>query len=256
MKIEYGLIGMPLAHSLSPLIHAQLADYDYRLYPVTDAEMRRILEEKEFKGLNVTIPYKTAVLPFCDEISDRVKQTGCANTLVCQNGKIYADNTDVLGLREMLKGAGFLVRGRKAAILGSGGTSLTAQAVLKEMGAEKILVVSRHGPMTYDLFKKEHGDTQIIVNTTPVGMYPNENETPLKLEGFQALEGVADVIYRPAKTCLMREAIALSIPAAGGLTMLVCQAWHSAMAFTGHTISREKALNAYQMALEVLEEEK
>lgn len=256
MRIEYGLIGMPLGHSLSPLIHAVLADYDYRLYPVTESEMQNILQEKAFCGLNVTIPYKKAVLPYCDEISRRVEKTGCANTLICRDGKIYADNTDVMGFAEMLRGAGFSVHRKKAAILGSGGTSLTARAVLEEMGAGECITISRSGPVTYELFREEHTDTQIIVNTTPVGMYPKCDESPLDLKFFQHLTGVADVIYRPLQTNLLLQAQEMGIPNTGGLSMLVCQARYSAMAFTGKSIGREKADEAYLRARKALEEER
>lgn len=256
MRIEYGLIGMPLGHSISPQIHEMLGNPDYRLLPVTEKEMETLLREKSFRGLNVTIPYKKAVLSFCDVISGRVEKTGCANTLICRDRRIYADNTDLLGFSEMLREAPFSVQGKKIAVLGSGGTSLTAQAVLRDMDAREILAVSRKGPLDYEKLRKDHEDLQIIVNTTPVGMSPGVNETPLPLNSFPCLEGVADVIYNPLKTRLLTEAEERGIPCMGGLRMLVCQAWHSAMQFQNREIPREKADAVYQAMLSLLEEHK
>ena len=252
--MEYGLIGCPLGHSLSPRLHALLTDYDYRLYEIREAELEPLLRGKRFRGLNVTIPYKQAVLPYCDVLSERVRSIGSANTLYVRDGLLYAENTDYFGFARMLAGAPFSVCGKKVAVLGTGGTSRTVQAVLKDAGAGEIVIISRGGPTDYEALYREHGDAGIIVNTTPVGMWPDTESSPVRLDRLPCVQGVLDVVYRPTPTRLMRDAEALSIPAVGGLAMLVWQAWKSAALFTGQAIPRERAERALPVLQKELEE--
>ena len=243
--MEYGLIGEKLGHSYSPLIHRVFGDYDYRLYPMPPAQMEETLKARQFRGFNVTIPYKRAVMPFCDEISLRARQIGSVNTIVKRAGKLIADNTDLPGLLFMLDRAGIALEGKKAVILGSGGTSLTARAACKARNAREVVVVSRQGPVTYDDLYARHTDADVLINATPVGMYPHNLSAPADISRLPALSGVADVIYNPAKTALLLDAEARGIPCTGGLWMLVAQAWHAAQWFLGRAIPEEKIAEAY-----------
>ena len=244
--IEYGLIGERLGHSYSPRIHRFFGEYDYRLYPMPLQDVEALLRGKQFKGLNVTIPYKQAVLPFCDQLSPSVRAIGSANTLVNRNGKICAYNTDLAGMLSMLDRAGIGLTGRKVVILGSGGTSLTAQAACRERQARETVVVSRNGPVTYEDLYENHTDAEVLINATPVGMYPHNMASPIELSRFPCVRGVADVIYNPAKTKLLLDAEAAGIPRIDGLWMLVAQAWHAAKLFLGTEIPEEKIQEAYQ----------
>lgn len=244
--MEYGLIGEKLGHSYSPLIHRCFGDYDYRLYPMEKEEMEALLRERAFRGLNVTIPYKRAVLPFCDGISDTVRAVGSANTLVNRQGKLTAYNTDLGGFLFMLQKGGITLTGKKVLILGSGGTSLTAQAACREQGARETVVVSRSGPVTYEDMYRRHTHGEVLINTTPAGMYPQTEGCPADLSRFPNLIGVADVIYNPARTRLLQEAESRGIPHIGGLWMLCAQGWYAARLFTGADILEEKLEKAYR----------
>ncbi len=231
-----GLLGRTLGHSYSPQIHGELGDYEYLLYEKEPEELDAFLKSGSFDGLNVTIPYKKAVIPYCTELSDTAKAIGSVNTLVRRaDGTLYGDNTDAFGMKSLILQGGISVAGKKALVLGSGGTSLTARAVLQEMGAKTIVVISRNGEDNYGNLSR-HSDAEIIVNTTPVGMYPHNGEQALDLRQFPRLSGVVDVIYNPARTALLLQAEELGIPHAGGLYMLVAQAKASAEAFAGKAI--------------------
>ena len=243
--IAYGLIGERLGHSYSPRIHRFFGDYDYRLYPTPLPDVEALLRGKRFRGLNVTIPYKQAVLPFCDGLSPEVQAIGSANTLVNRDGRIYAYNTDLAGMLSMLDRAGIGLTGRKVVILGSGGTSLTAQAACRARQARETVVVSRQGPVTYADVYEKHADAEVIVNATPVGMYPNNMASPIELNRFPRVRGVADVIYNPAKTKLLLDAEAAGIPRIDGLWMLVAQAWHAAKLFLDADIPEERMREAF-----------
>lgn len=238
--MEYGLIGEKLGHSYSPQIHARLADYCYELKALPPDALDAFLESRSFKGLNVTIPYKQAVIPHCSELSDEAKAIGSVNTLVVRNdGTMIGHNTDIGGFIYMLDQAAIDPKDCKAVILGSGGTSLTAQAALKRMGAREIIVVSRSGPVDYSCLYADHADAEILVNTTPVGMYPKTGVSPVDLDRLPKLKGIADVIYNPEKTRLILDAQSKGIPCVSGLTMLVAQAREAAEWFTGRTIPSE-----------------
>jgi len=220
----YGLLGRKLGHSWSPPIHGALGCEDYRLIELEPEELEEFLSRTDIGGLNVTIPYKRDVMAYCDVIDETARAIGSVNTLVRRSdGKLYAWNTDAAGFRWMAERAGILFAGKKVIILGSGGASLTAQAVAKTMGARDVIVVSRSGENNYENLHR-HADAEIIVNTTPVGMYPAVGISPVDLKDFPHCEGVLDVIYNPRRTALLLQAEELGLPCSDGLPMLVAQA--------------------------------
>ena len=231
-KKIYGLLGEHLTHSYSPAIHAALGDYEYRLFEVAPADLPSFLADGDFAGINVTIPYKKAVIPYLSEISDAAKKIGSVNTLLrLPDGGLRGDNTDYYGFAYMLDRAKIHVAGKKCLILGSGGASLTAVAVVTDRGGTPV-VISRSGENNYENISR-HADADVIINTTPVGMYPNNGESPVDLSVFPRLSGVADVIYNPCRTALLLQAEKLGIPHVGGLTMLVAQAKRANELFFG-----------------------
>ena len=237
--MEYGLLGETLGHSFSPQIHQALADYDYRLYPTPQPAVAELFRRREFRGLNVTIPYKQTVIPLCDEVDPRAAAIGAVNTVVNRDGTLIGCNTDIDGLIYLARRAGVDMAGKKAVILGSGGTSRTAQAAARKLGAAQVVVISRNGEDNYGNLSR-HADTQVVVNTTPVGMYPKCGVTPVSLEAFPQLEGVLDVVYNPLRTALLMEAEARGIPCSCGLPMLVAQARRAAELFTGADIPDDR----------------
>ena len=244
--MEYALIGGKLGHSYSPAIHAQLGDYDYRLREQTEAEFIELLSRRDFKGLNVTIPYKVLAFNRCDALSDTAREVGCVNTLVVRpDGSLYGHNTDIGGFIALSRHAGVDIAGKKAVILGSGGTSLTARAACRRLEAREIVVVSRKGPVDYAALYAHHADAEILINTTPVGMYPDNGKSAADLSRLPKLEGVLDVIYNPDRTALVLDARARGIPAEGGLYMLVGQAREAAELFTGHPIPESRTAGIY-----------
>lgn len=241
-----GLLGKTLGHSYSPQIHAQLGDYSYELFEKQPEELENFLRHGAFDALNVTIPYKKAVLPYCAVLSDAVKAIGSANTLVRQpDGTLFADNTDAFGFSCIADECGVDIAGKKALVFGSGGASVTAQYVLKERGAREVLVISRSGEHNYENLA-EHADAEILVNTTPLGMYPNNGASPVDLTRFPRCEAVLDVVYNPARTALLLQAEALGIPHAGGLLMLVAQAKRASELFTGSAIADARIGEIYR----------
>jgi len=220
----YGLLGRKLGHSWSGPIHAALGCEDYRLIELEPEDLKDFLARSDIGGLSVTIPYKRDVMQYCDVIDDAALAIGSVNTLARRaDGKLYAWNTDAAGFLWMAKRAGIGFRGQKVVILGSGGASLTARAMCRAEGAREVIVVSRSGENNYDNLHR-HADADLIVNTTPVGMYPRTGETPVDLTAFPACRGVLDVIYNPRRTALLLQAEALGIPCSDGLPMLVAQA--------------------------------
>ena len=239
-KKRCGLIGEKLGHSFSPAIHGKLADYEYKLYELSPGQLGPFLEKKEFDGLNVTIPYKKTVIPYCDELTEAAKSIGSVNTIVKRpDGTLLGHNTDYDGIMWLLKNAGAQVKGKKAVVLGTGGASLTVQAALRNLGAAQVVVISRSGEENYENIAR-HADAKILINATPVGMYPKTGVSPVDLDVFTALEGVFDVVYNPAKTQLLLEAEKRGIPCANGLGMLVAQAKAACERFTGQPIDDEK----------------
>lgn len=237
MAGRYGLLGEKLGHSFSPEIHAQLADYAYSLIEKRPEELDAFFTEKAFDGLNVTIPYKKAVLRYLQELSPRARKIGCVNTVKKRaDGSLYGDNTDYDGFLYLLRRLGVSAAGKKAIVLGSGGGSLTACTVLREEGAAEVVVISRSGPDNYENLSR-HYDAQIVVNTTPVGMYPNNGHAPIDLRPFVRCEAVVDIVYNPARTQLLLDAERLGIPAINGLPMLVAQAKRACDVFLDEEIA-------------------
>ncbi|NCB42037.1 MAG: hypothetical protein EOM59_05405 [Clostridia bacterium] len=234
----YGLIGEKLEHSYSKLIHEKLGFYEYELFPLPKAKLEPFLRSKEWKGLNVTIPYKKEVIPFCDSLSCAAQKIGSVNTLVrLPDGSVHGDNTDFSGFLAMAQKAKISFEGKKVLILGSGGTSLTAKTAVDEKGGTPI-VISRSGKNNYEnLFL--HKDADIIVNTTPIGMYPNTEGCPVDLTDFPKCSAVLDVIYNPFYTRLLLQAASLGISRIGGLHMLVSQAAKACEIFTGQAIAEQ-----------------
>ncbi len=234
-KLKCGLLGQTLGHSYSKQIHSVFADYEYELYEASEERAIEIIRSGEFDGLNVTIPYKELAYSLCNELDEVAHISGCVNTVFYRDGKIFGANTDVYGFISMVRSAGISFKGKNILILGSGGTSKTAQLAASTMGAEKITVVSRTGEVNYENVY-EQADTDVIVNTTPVGMYPKNGECPIDLSRFPACRGVVDVIYNPAKTRLIFEAERLGIPCVSGLHMLAAQGYRAAQIFADKRI--------------------
>ena len=232
-----GLVGERLGHSFSPQIHACLCDYSYSLFEMPESELEGFIKGDGYHSVNVTIPYKMAVMPYLDVISEAAQKIGSVNTVThLPDGRLYGDNTDFYGFIHMIKSAGLDLSGKNVLILGTGGTSRTATAACEALGAKSIRLVSRKGDLTYGNAHTLCPETQIIINCTPVGMYPNNLVSPIKLQKFPALEGVADVIFNPAKTQLLLDAEGLGLKTANGLPMLVAQAKRACEIFTGEDI--------------------
>ena len=242
--MKCGLLGKTLGHSYSPYIHSFLGEYSYELFEKQPEELERFLKSGDFVGLNVTMPYKKDVIPYCDELTACAKKLGAVNTLVRRaDGKLIGHNTDYFGFQSMVARSGLRVSGKKALVLGSGGASATAVAVLQELGAE-VIVISRTGRNSYDNIAL-HSDAHIIVNATPVGMYPHAGVSPVDVSAFPMLEGVLDIVYNPARTKLMLDAEARGIPAENGLWMLVAQAKEASEWFTGRKIKDDVIAEIY-----------
>lgn len=222
--MKYGLLGEKLSHSYSPLIHSMLGDYEYGLIEKAPDKLSEFLLNGDFCGINVTVPYKKAVMPYLADMSDKAKRIGSVNVVVRRpDGTLYGDNTDYDGFLSLVKKSKISVRGKKVLVLGSGGASLTVQTVLSDLSADSVVVISRNGENNYDNIHK-HKDCHVIVNTTPVGMYPNCSDRIVDIQMFEHLEGVIDIIYNPHKTALILDAEKRGIPCIGGLYMLCEQA--------------------------------
>ena len=228
----YGLIGEKLGHSFSKIIHERLWAEDYSLLPMDREELDRFLRERKFDGVNVTIPYKRTVMPYCDAIDEKARAIGCVNTLVNRDGRLTGYNTDFDGFAYCLRRAGITLAGKRVLVLGSGSTSLTVQAVARAQKAADIAVVSRAGTLNYGSVY-DLTDPQVVLNATPVGMWPHVSGSPADLSLFPHLEAAADVVYNPLKTNLVLQAEELGLRTAGGLAMLVVQAVYAARLFCG-----------------------
>lgn len=253
--MKYGLIGEKLGHSFSAELHAALGDYEYTLREIPREELDAFMRARDFAGINVTIPYKQAVIPYLDEITPEAREIGAVNTVVNRDGKLLGDNTDLYGIRAALATLGVRsLAGKKALILGTGGTSLTARAALRALGADPVLRVSRTphegDTVSYEDAMTRHTDAAVLFNTTPVGMYPNTDATPIPLSPFPALSLVFDAVYNPIRTRLVLEAKERGIPASGGLYMLVAQAYRAAELFLGRTPAMPSPTPVYRRLLE------
>ncbi len=247
--MEYGCIGEHLGHSFSKEIHNALADYEYCLQELTPEQLKVFMTEKNFKAINVTIPYKKDVIPYLDYISDEAKAINAVNTIVNKNGKLYGYNTDFSGLKSLIERHNVSLTGKKVAVLGSGGTSNTAFAVSNSMGACEVIRVSRTSKaffVSYEELYNEHSDVQIIINTTPCGMFPNPGDTAVDINKFPCVEAVFDAVYNPLNSRFVIEARKKGIVAVGGLYMLVSQAAYAVEKFIGSSVDVEKTENIFK----------
>ncbi len=225
--MQYGCIGEHLTHSFSKEIHALFADYSYELCELAPTEIAGFLTKREFCGINVTIPYKETVIPFLDEIDEQARAIGAVNTIVNRQGRLCGYNTDFYGMSALIRRIGVEIKGKKVAVLGTGGTSRTACAVARAMGACEVLRVSRSardGAIDYQTLYEQHADVRFLINTTPCGMYPRIRGAAVELTKLPCVEGIADAVYNPLRPQLVLDAQARGIPAEGGLFMLVAQA--------------------------------
>ncbi|MDR2597413.1 MAG: AAA family ATPase [Treponema sp.] len=224
MKKTFGLLGEKLGHSFSPLIHGYLGEYDYLLYEVSAGDLDSFMKNNRFDGINITIPYKQQVMPYCATLSHEAQIIGSVNTIIKDDsGALHGHNTDYHGFNVMLEQGGIDPKGKKTLVLGDGGSARTVRAALDGLGAREIVTISRRGENNYGNIER-HYDADVIINTTPVGMFPDNGSSPLRLTGFRQLTGVADLIYNPTRTKLLLEAAGLGIPCVNGLAMLVAQA--------------------------------
>ncbi len=281
--MQYGLIGKHLGHSYSREIHGQIADYEYELKEIPADGLDSFMKAKEFRAINVTIPYKQAVIPYLDGISDRARAIGAVNTIVNTEGRLWGDNTDFAGMAALAEKLGLVFAGRKVLILGTGGTSKTALAVAESLGAAAVYKVSRsggtqsssddqimkteqspgihetggtepagsvyQGVITYEAAQTEHTDAQIIINTTPCGMFPKSDACPLDVRKFPQLRGVIDAIYNPLRTNLVLDAAECGAAAEGGLYMLSAQAVVACGDFLGKEMAASDIDRAYRSVL-------
>ena len=244
--MKYGLLGRKLGHSYSPRIHNLLGGYEYGLFEKEPEELGEFLKHGDFIGLNVTVPYKKAVLPYLDELTDTARRLGNVNTVVRRaDGSLLGHNTDYDGFRSMVFRSELEISGKKALVLGTGGASGTATAVLRELGAE-VVVISRTGEDNYRNLSR-HADAALLVNATPVGMFPDTGVSSLNLEDLPNLEGVLDLIYNPARTRLLMDAEERGLKMQNGLWMLVAQAWGSAGMFLGSPLPEGKIGEVYSI---------
>lgn len=252
--MKFGCIGEKLGHSFSVEIHEKIGLYDYELMPVPREKLHDFMMERDFDGINVTIPYKKDVIPYLKEISYEAKLCGAVNTIVKKDGALYGYNTDFAGMRDLLAMGGIEIENKNVLILGSGGTAGTAQKLCAVLGAARVELVSRGGKDGCISYEEAYTrtDTEVIINATPCGMYPNAGTSPVDLTKFPVLCGVADAVYNPERTALLMQAEKLEIPCIGGLYMLVSQALYAAEIFTG----REDLLHLAPAIYEAVRREK
>ena len=239
--MKYGLIGEHLSHSFSKPIHEQIGGYVYEIKEIEPENVEAFMKAKEFSGINVTIPYKEKVIPYIDVIDESAKKIGAVNTVVNRRGRLYGYNTDFTGMLALIKRADIDVENKKVLIIGTGGTSKTATAVVNHLGAREIIYVSHsrvEGAYTYEEIYENHLDTQVIFNTSPVGMFPRNELIPIDLDRFENIEGLIDVVYNPIRTALVLKAKEKGIKSEGGLYMLGAQAVYAYEHFSGRSVDK------------------
>lgn len=249
----YGCIGEKLGHSFSKIIHNELYDYSYELKEIPENELEAFISKADFKAINVTIPYKETVIPYLYEIDENARKIGAVNTVINKKGRLYGYNTDFLGLSALISRSEIALKGKKVLVLGSGGTSKTALAVAESLGAKTVLRVSRNGGnglINYSQAVREHNDAEIIINTTPCGMYPNIGVAAIDIKDFLKLEGVVDAVYNPLCSELVVKAREKGITAVGGLYMLVAQAVFAAEKFIEADIPASEIERIYNKLLQ------
>lgn len=238
----YGLIGEKLGHSYSKLIHEKLADYTYDLIPLSKEEFEIFMKEKAFTAINVTIPYKQAVIPYLDELSESARSIGAVNAIVNKDGKLHGYNTDYLGFLYTLRNNEIKVKDQKILVLGNGGAAKAVVAALLSLSPKELITVKykeEPGVVTYEQAALLHSGATLIVNTSPVGMYPNIDASPMDLSPYTQLKAVVDIIYNPATTKLLAQAESLGAKAVNGMEMLVAQAKYAVELFLETEISDE-----------------
>lgn len=247
--MDYGLIGEKLGHSFSKIIHEKLASYVYELVPLTYDEFTRFMTNKDFLGINVTIPYKSAVIPYLDEMDDKAREIGAVNTIVQRNHKLIGYNTDYYGFLYTIEQNKIRIENQKVVVLGTGGAAKSVIEVLKTLKAKDIITVKNtatNGAITYDDCFKYHQDATVVINTSPIGMYPNIENTPMDLKNLSKLKAVVDLIYNPTKTKLLLQGEELGLTSVNGLEMLVAQAVFAAEYFLNVKFEKQIITNIYE----------
>lgn len=253
--MEYGLIGEKLGHSYSKVIHEKLTDYTYDICPLTKDEFKDFMEKKEFTAINVTIPYKKDVIPYLAHMDDHAKAIGAVNTIVNRDGKLYGYNTDYAGFDYMLKKHSIYVGGKKCVILGNGGAAQAVIAVLKDRKAKEIVLVSpfdEPGTISYEECFKNHKDADIVINTSPVGMYPKVDASPVDLGKFPKCSAAVDIVYNPIETKFTAQGRSLGMISVSGLEMLVAQALYAVEIFKETTLDKKQIDVIYNEVKEML----
>lgn len=246
--MEYGCIGKKLGHSFSKEIHNALIDYTYELCEIPEEKLDEFMKKSDFKAINVTIPYKEKVIPHLAFISDEAKQIGAVNTIINKNGVLYGYNTDFYGMKMLIEKVGINIKNKTVAILGSGGTSKTANAVVKFLGAKEVYKVSRNAQgdfISYDGLYDISDNIEVIINTTPVGMYPDIYNSAVDVKRFKNLSGVVDAVYNPLRSKIVSDALSLGVKAVGGLYMLVAQAAAAVEKFIDIDVSEKEIERVY-----------
>lgn len=250
--MKYGLIGEHLSHSFSKAIHEQIGGYVYEIKEIEPEKLEEFIKSKDFLGINVTIPYKERVIPYLDFVDESAKKIGAVNTVVNRGGKLYGYNTDYSGMLALVNKIGIDIKDKKVLIIGTGGTSKTATAVVKSLGAREIIYVSNiavDGAYTYEQVYSDHLDVEVIFNTSPVGMYPRNDTMPIDLEKFKSLVGVVDVVYNPIRTSLVLKAQQMGLKSEGGLYMLGAQAVYAYEHFSGTRVDKSMCDRIYNTVL-------
>lgn len=253
--MDYGLIGEKLGHSYSKIIHEKLADYTYDLCPLSKEEFKDFMEKREFKAINVTIPYKKDVIPYLKEMDESATAIGAVNTIVNKEGNLYGYNTDMPGFIYMVNQNKIQMKDKKVVVLGNGGAAQAIKAAVQKLGAREMIlvdIVPAEGVISYDECFTHHTDADILVNTSPVGMYPKVDASPVDLTAFPHCQAVLDVIYNPITTKLVAQARELGMIGVTGLEMLVAQALYAVEIFLQNDIPEEKIQEIYKEILETL----
>lgn len=250
---SFGLLGRQLSHSYSPQIHKAFGCSNYELICIEPDKLKNFFQNKNFRGINVTIPYKKSVTAYIDSISEEASALGSINTIICKSdGTLHGYNTDIFGFNMLVKKSNVDITGKKALILGNGGSTPIIKAILEKHKASNIIIVSRSGEVNYNNLQ-QHSDAQIIVNATPVGMFPNIDSSLIDICNFPQLEAVFDLIYNPLQTKLLQDAHKHGIACFNGLLMLVAQAAKAEELFFDIEISQDKIMEVYSWALQQIE---
>lgn len=256
MTMDYGCIARKLGHSFSGEIHSLIGGYDYRLREVPESELDSFMRKRDFLGINVTIPYKKDVIPYLDGMNDIAARIGSVNTVVNRGGRLFGYNTDYFGMKALIERMGLSLSGKTVLVLGTGGTSVTAQVLSKDLGAKTVAAVSRkpsEGSISYDSATADYSHAEVIINTTPVGMFPENYGSPIRLDCFTRLEGVVDAVFNPLRSQLVLDARSRGINAEGGLYMLVAQAVYASEIFRDVTIPKTEIERIFGEVLKMKE---